>query len=235
MLKRCRWFAAVATLFVATQSISGQSPVTVRVTAPNAPGGTPVVWDPPGPVGALYVSPYTGVLQLSGQTVRLNCVDFFHHVALNSPWQANVTILGHGDMMRTRFNSLELYMQAAWLTQQYTPNPGSNAQRTIAIQAAIWNLFAPNSPDKTDGTGVTSQAYWLSQAKLQSNWMNIQMTKFYVLTAVGAREDNTDNLQQEFLVYDPNLQVVPEPATIVLRGTAVVAMGGVVRRRRSKS
>ena len=222
--------AALVSIAALLFASNAAAQVEVKVTAPRVPGGTAVVWDPPGSTPALYISPYTGLITATNQTVILNCVDFFHNVTLNQSWLATRTNLAIGDMVNTRFNNATLYLQAAWLTQQYGANPGAYAQRSIAIQAAIWNLMTPSAPDKTDGSGVTSQSYWLSQAQLEANWRSIDPNRFYVLTAVGASEDNTDKLQQEFLVYQSSS--VPEPATLALLGSGVAVVVGAVRRRR---
>src|SRR6185436_16837294 len=92
--------------------------------------------------------------------VILNCVDFFHHVSLNTVYTANVTRLDASSFSLTRFNNSALYRQAAWLTTQYAwPNPGSDPDRQIAIQAAIWNLFTPSAPD------YAGSAAWITAAQ----------------------------------------------------------------------
>jgi hypothetical protein len=163
---------AAAALAVATP-VAAQ--VQVRITGINPPGMTATTWDAPDDgLGAFYVSPYSGLIVSSGQSVVLNCVDFFHTATLNTTYWANQTYLG-SDLSNTRFNNLTWYLQAAWLTQQYnTPDPGSNDNRRIAIQAAMWNIFTPAAPDR-DITGTTNDSqYWLEQAQLASNWQTIK-------------------------------------------------------------
>jgi len=135
-------------------------------SGPVTSGGAPAGAYSPG-VPNFYVSPYAGYINYvnesnKGTAVWLNCVDYFHEVSLGEIWTANVTNLGDAEsnvylLANTRYGNpyaavtptnttelgkiLNLYKEAAWLTQQYGTNPAALPNQTRAIQSAIWTLF----------------------------------------------------------------------------------------------
>src|SRR5688572_4868028 len=222
--------AQLTTLLVAVGAVTAEAQIQVRITGINPPGMTATTWDAPNDGrGAIYVSPYAGLLVASGDPIVLNCVDFFHNATLNSNYWANQSYLG-GSLTNTRFNNVEWYLQAAWLTQQYnSPDPGSNDDRRIAIQAAIWNIFTPAAPNRewSSNSDPRDQDYWLYRARLASNWRSVNPYLFYVLTPTNRNDAGS---QQEFLVYNPS--AVPEPATLTLMATGLVGLAAARSRKR---
>jgi hypothetical protein len=255
---RLRSLALTAASLLIAASVSAQTTTTVKITSgaigTAVTSGAAAAGAYPAGTPNFYVSPYAGLMDYNtttgaGNSVSLNCVDYFHHVSIGDVWTASVTNLSSAStnlslMANTRYGNLggsgqyaatlELYKQAAWLTLQYDPNPGAagSADKTRAIQSAIWTLFngyTAGAEPWFDGPGTTiyDSAYWVTQSGLAGNKLSTSALKdFAILT------DNTDpwasDSKQEFLVH-----VTPEPGTLLLMITGMVVLFVVMRRRRA--
>ena len=149
-----------------------------------------------------YVGPYYGALDQ--QSVVLDCIDFANDVSFGQRWAANLSHIDTpGDLANTRYggkvNALQLYQEAAWLTQQYALNAPSAYGD---IQATIWQLFDSYAP-------TPSSSYWLDQA--QANYMYGNYANFFVVTNMPPV--NPTGQIQEFLTdLNPNMTIYPQAA-----------------------
>jgi hypothetical protein len=165
-----------------------------------------------------YVGPYYGTI--NGDPVTLYCVDFENEVYFGESWQANLTSLAGGDLSDTRYGGIvgppdgqQLYEEAAWLTTQYASNPDDYGD----IQTTIWQLFDPNAPAPSSG-------YWLQMA--EKNYTGLNLSDFDIVTNL-APVHPTGQVQE--YIIDPS--PVPEPNSLVLLLTTLLALAFVARKR----
>jgi hypothetical protein len=173
----------------------------------------------------------------SRQTVTINCVDFYHSISVGQEWDANLTNLaGTGqNMALTRFGNLNLYREAAILTDQF--NSVTSLADQSVIQETIWHLF--NSSPVLNSAGISgaghSESYWKSYAV--SHLASFDYTGYYVVTDVLGANGGTGGVQ-EFIMHNPNQQsqtTTPEPASFILFGTGLAGLAIVRRRKRNKT
>ncbi len=172
-----------------------------------------------------YVGPFSGTVTSNPTlpTINLFCVDILNSITWGFQWTANVTSLALTSIPNTRQGTAALnsYRQAAWLTTKYAT---TNINQWAGIQAAVWNLLNPGSPN-----GGAAEAYWLNQANTfqsSSGWNSYNWGQFYVLTPVNAAGLVKGGGTQEFITTSPF--VTPEPGTLILLATGLVGVIGIV-------
>jgi len=123
---------------------------------------------------------------------------------------------------------------AAWLSTQFALNPvgpGSSDDAWDTIHGAIWSMFSSNANvNQASMLTMASSAVSAhgSDATLDSYVLMLDEQTF------SASYSTTMNLNQAFITYDPSttIKTVPEPATYVMMGAGLFAVGFVRRRQR---
>jgi len=214
MLKRSGLLviAAVAALaFLAPSALADGAGVTVVLTGVS--GGTQ---------GGVYTSPYFGSVGGVNGTAIV-CDDFNHEVYIGESWTAyeyNFSNLSGARFLGANAAAtLQMYDEAAYLITELAQNPSDSGD----ISFAIWAIFSPNVLT-TSGYLEGNAAWWLNQAESQ-NFYPGEYSNFLVLTP----EDSGPCSPQEYLV------MTPEPASLLLLGTGILALGFWNRRTRITS
>jgi hypothetical protein len=176
-----------------------------------------------------YVGPFYGTL-LSDPTrpqIDLFCVDVLNRVAWGQEWDVNFTGLGSNDYSKTRhgIDDRPDYVKAAWLADQFQ---STSTSQWGGLQAAIWNLLNPGSPN-----GGTAERQWLDAVNTwfasPTNVRNFDMSRWTVVTATGAAGLPVGGGPQEFLTTATF--ATPEPETWVLMGTGLLCLLGIAVKR----
>ena len=179
-----------------------------------------------GPIdGSPYIGyPYFFSINGSSTYTPLLCDSYDNNVSLGQTFKANVQPLLQGIATSMFGSSMALDYKAAGLI--FKSMLSGTLDRAQA-QWAIWGLFSANARSNSffttiGGAGIDSTYLALATTASSSAYNGLLL-----YTPLGAKPGIGP---QEFIGYSS----VPEPATLTLFGTGLLALGGAIRRKLAK-
>jgi PEP-CTERM motif len=169
----------------------------------------------------------TGPYQLTfdGTTpVNLFCLDDFRSVHVGETW--TVTVVNGADYLNSSKNSTDFkYEEEAYIYSMLgTSNGHGHTYNTTDIQEALWYIF-----DHSEDTNKYADSLLNSAASFHYTTAFLDDYSFYIPTGRG------NDLPQEMIGTALNTASAPEPSSLLLLGSGLVGMAGVVRRKLARA
>jgi len=197
----------VVALFLTTAALADSAPVnlTLLYTGPNNSGG-------------YYTYPYYFSIN-SGEATPMMCDSFTNHVSVGESWAANVTGLLSGKGM---YGKQFIDYKAAGIIFL-----GVTSGKISATTGnwAVWNLFDPGVTTDSAALALDKNAIFLAKHTPSS-----ALKGLVLYTPVGASPGQGP---QEYIGYGRTL-TTPEPGTMMMIGTGLVSIAGLMRRKLSR-
>lgn len=158
-----------------------------------------------GSYNGVYTYPYN--VSVDGQTQLLMCVSYNEHIVNGETWQATVeSIVSAHDQ------------QLAWLFVQAEQTSDFGVKADINAAAWFLNEGAPQLDEAAQS--------WYDQA-ISQNFTDGEFQGVVKYVPIDGTQSLQGEMPQDFLGDAP----VPEPSTLMMLGTGVLGVAGIVRRK----
>jgi hypothetical protein len=173
------------------------------------------------------IGPYNLTLTTSTTSTSLSlfCMNDLNDIQGNESWGVNV-VNGSSYAGSAAGTTGFQFEEEAFIYSQYN---GSNA---TDVQDALWTIFDPGTGNKdANSPGLVTAAFNFASGDAASTSSVLSKTNFYIWDGGKISNQYGDSAPQNFVGSSP----VPEPSSLMLFGSGLIGLAGVVRRKLVRS
>lgn len=173
------------------------------------------------------IGPYNLTLTTSTTSTSLSlfCMNDLNDIQGNESWGVNV-VNGSSYAGSSAGTTGFQFEEEAFIYSQYN---GSNA---TDVQDALWTIFDPGTGNKdANSPGLVTAAFNFASGDAASTSSVLSKTNFYIWDGGKISNQYGDSAPQNFVGSSP----VPEPSSLMLFGSGLIGLAGVVRRKLVRS